>query len=107
MLEGAEVKDPRRASITDDIAPDEMTPEKARELLEQAGDDGRVLGTDPLVLAGAPGRAARLSFLQPFDWEDAERLGRDMGRELRCCGGAIGCCSPRRRSANIPALPAG
>ena len=38
---------PRRASITDDIAPDEMTPEKARELLAQADDDGRVLGTDP------------------------------------------------------------
>ncbi len=47
MIEAEQVKDPRRASITDDIAPDEMTPEKARELLEQAGDDGRVLGTDP------------------------------------------------------------
>ncbi|NHN55392.1 type I DNA topoisomerase [Calidifontibacter sp. DB0510] len=39
--------DPKRASITDDIAPDEMTPEKARELLAAADDDGRVLGTDP------------------------------------------------------------
>ena len=38
---------PRRATITDDIAPDEMTPAKARELLEAAGDDGRVLGRDP------------------------------------------------------------
>ncbi len=38
---------PRRATITDDLAPDEMTPEKARELLDQAADDGRVLGTDP------------------------------------------------------------
>jgi DNA topoisomerase-1 len=38
---------PRRATIGDDIAPDEMTPEKARELLEQSADDGRVLGTDP------------------------------------------------------------
>ncbi|CCH76690.1 DNA topoisomerase 1 [Nostocoides japonicum T1-X7] len=38
---------PRRASITDDIAPDELTPAKARELLEAAADDGRVLGTDP------------------------------------------------------------
>ena len=38
---------PRRATITDDIAPDEMTPEKARELLEQSSDDGRVLGQDP------------------------------------------------------------
>ena len=47
VSEGAQVTDPRRASITDDIAPDEMTIEKARELLDQAGDDGRVLGTDP------------------------------------------------------------
>ncbi|MGV1009932.1 MAG: type I DNA topoisomerase [Dermatophilaceae bacterium] len=38
---------PRRATITDDTAPDELTPAKARELLEQAGDEGRVLGVDP------------------------------------------------------------
>ncbi|WP_392543244.1 type I DNA topoisomerase [Oryzobacter telluris] len=38
---------PRRATINDDIAPDELTPAKARELLELAADDGRVLGTDP------------------------------------------------------------
>ena len=37
----------RRATINDDIAPDEMTPAKARELLDQAADDGRVLGEDP------------------------------------------------------------
>ncbi|MDE9366938.1 type I DNA topoisomerase [Luteipulveratus sp. YIM 133132] len=40
-------KGPRRATINDDIAPDEMTPEKGRELLEAADDDGRVLGQDP------------------------------------------------------------
>ena len=38
---------PRRGSLGDDIPPDEMTPQKARELLDQAADDGRVLGTDP------------------------------------------------------------
>ncbi len=38
---------PRRATINDDIAPDEMSPAKARELLEVAADDGRMLGTDP------------------------------------------------------------
>ncbi|MDO5698132.1 MAG: type I DNA topoisomerase [Dermatophilus congolensis] len=37
----------RRATINDDIAPDEMTAAKARELLDQAADDGRVLGADP------------------------------------------------------------
>ena len=38
---------PRRATIGDDVAPDEMSPAKARELLEAADDDGRVLGQDP------------------------------------------------------------
>ncbi|MEO6021009.1 MAG: DNA topoisomerase, partial [Knoellia sp.] len=38
---------PRRATINDDIAPDEMTPEKARELLDASADDGRVLGQEP------------------------------------------------------------
>ena len=44
--EGSSVA-PRRATITDDIAPDEMTPARARELLEAAADDGKVLGRDP------------------------------------------------------------
>ncbi|OFE18820.1 DNA topoisomerase I [Humibacillus sp. DSM 29435] len=48
VAEGAEVPaTPRRATITDDIAPDEMTPAKARELLEAAADDGKVLGQHP------------------------------------------------------------
>jgi DNA topoisomerase-1 len=37
----------RRATINSDIAPDEMTVAIARELLELAADDGRVLGQDP------------------------------------------------------------
>jgi DNA topoisomerase-1 len=37
----------RRATIKDDVAPDEMTPAIARELLEAAAEDGRVLGQDP------------------------------------------------------------
>ncbi|AKT51153.1 type I DNA topoisomerase [Arsenicicoccus sp. oral taxon 190] len=46
--EGAQLPEtPRRATITDDLAPDELTPEKARELLEVASDDGRELGQDP------------------------------------------------------------
>ena len=48
IAEGTEVPaTPRRATITDDVAPDEMTPAKARELLEAAADDGKVLGQDP------------------------------------------------------------
>ncbi len=38
---------PRRATVNDDIAPDELTPAMARELLAAAADDGRVLGQDP------------------------------------------------------------
>ena len=46
VAEGA-TGETRRATINDDIAPDEMTPARARELLEAAADDGRVLGQDP------------------------------------------------------------
>ena len=38
---------PRRANVPEDIAPDEMTPERGRELLAQAADDGRELGRHP------------------------------------------------------------
>ncbi|HLS74386.1 MAG TPA: type I DNA topoisomerase [Actinomycetaceae bacterium] len=39
--------DAKRASVPDDIAPDELTVAKARELLEASAADGRELGTDP------------------------------------------------------------
>jgi DNA topoisomerase I len=42
--EGAEG---RRASVPDDVAPDELTVDKAKELLERQADDGRELGADP------------------------------------------------------------
>ena len=38
---------PPRASVPDDVAPDELTVAKARELLAAGADDGRVLGTHP------------------------------------------------------------
>lgn len=37
----------KRASVPEDVAPDELTAAKARELLEASADDGRVLGQDP------------------------------------------------------------
>jgi DNA topoisomerase-1 len=39
--------EPRRAGVPDEIAPDELTLEKARELLDQQVDGDRGLGTDP------------------------------------------------------------
>lgn len=43
----AEEAKPLRASIPDDVAPDELTPEMARQYLSEAASDGRVLGQDP------------------------------------------------------------
>jgi DNA topoisomerase-1 len=39
--------EPRRASVPDDVAPDELTVDKARELLETQADGDRELGRDP------------------------------------------------------------
>ena len=54
-----EGEDPRRATVPDDIAPDELTPAKARELLEATADDGRVLGNDPVTGREIIARAGR------------------------------------------------
>jgi DNA topoisomerase-1 len=56
---GGEGGKPRRATVTDDIAPDEMTPERAREILDAAADDGRVLGQDPETGRDVMARAGR------------------------------------------------
>lgn len=42
-----EGQNPPRASLPDDLAPDELTVAKARELLEASNAGDRVLGTDP------------------------------------------------------------
>ncbi|GII98417.1 DNA topoisomerase I [Sediminihabitans luteus] len=47
-VEVEEGKNPPRASVPDDVAPDELTPAKARELIAAGADDGKVLGTDPV-----------------------------------------------------------
>ncbi|MCB7135272.1 type I DNA topoisomerase [Cellulosimicrobium marinum] len=46
-VEVKEGENPPRASVPDDVAPDELTVAKARELLAAGADDGKVLGTDP------------------------------------------------------------
>ncbi|MFZ0158649.1 MAG: type I DNA topoisomerase [Kineosporiaceae bacterium] len=42
-----EAGEPMRASVPDDVAPDELTVEKARELLANQGEGDRELGVDP------------------------------------------------------------
>lgn len=39
--------EPARANVPEDLAPDELTADKARELMESTGPDERVLGVDP------------------------------------------------------------
>ncbi|MFN8097695.1 MAG: type I DNA topoisomerase [Dermatophilaceae bacterium] len=58
-VSGEAAATPKRTSIPDDIAPDELTPEKARELLARSADDGRVLGTDPATGREIVARAGR------------------------------------------------
>lgn len=45
--ETGEIKDPVRANVPADLAPDELTEEKVAELLEMGKNDGRELGVDP------------------------------------------------------------
>lgn len=50
--EPGEDGNPRRASVPEELAPDELTVAKARELLETQPEGDQVLGTDPV--AGTP-----------------------------------------------------
>ena len=47
VTSGVEGEDPKRVSIPDDLAPDELTAAKAAELIENQGDGDRELGVDP------------------------------------------------------------
>jgi len=78
MSEGAG-DTPRRATITDDIAPDEMTPARARELLAQSADDGRVLGQDPATGRDVVAKAGRYGpyVTEVLDEETAALKGKN------------------------------
>ena len=72
---------PRRATVTDDIAPDEMTPERAREILDAAADDGRVLGQDPETGRDIVARAGRYGpYVTEVLDEDEETKASGKGR---------------------------
>jgi DNA topoisomerase-1 len=51
--------EPRRASVPDDVAPDELTVDKARELLETQPDGDLALGTDPATGRHVVARSGR------------------------------------------------
>lgn len=49
----------KRASIPDTLAPDELTPEEARELIKNNAGGARVLGTDPVTGSSVEVRVGR------------------------------------------------
>ena len=59
LAEPAEDGTTRRASVPEELAPDELTVEKARELLETQPDGDQVLGTDPVVGTPIVARSGR------------------------------------------------
>jgi DNA topoisomerase-1 len=69
---------PRRASITDDVPPDELTPAMARELLDRAADDGRVLGQDPATGRDVVAKAGRYGpYVTEVIPEDEQGTGKN------------------------------
>jgi len=51
--------EPQRASVPDDVAPDELTPERARELLATQGEGDKELGVNPATGRAVVARAGR------------------------------------------------
>ncbi|ROS76608.1 type I DNA topoisomerase [Cellulomonas sp. PhB143] len=58
-VEVKEGENPPRATVPDDVAPDELTLAKARELLAAGADDGKELGTDPATGTTIVARSGR------------------------------------------------
>jgi DNA topoisomerase I len=69
--------EPRRASVPDDVAPDELTVAKARELLETNADGDRELGVDPDTGRTVVARNGRFG---PYVTEIVEESGPPNGK---------------------------
>jgi len=78
-VSGKAPEQPRRATLTEGIAPDELTSAVARELLDAAADDGRVVGQDPSTGRDVVARAGRYGpyVTEQLSEEDAARTGKD------------------------------
>ncbi len=90
--------EPKRASITDDIAPDEMTAAKGRELLETASDDGRVLGQDPDNGRDIVAKAGRYG---PYVTEVIPDPDDGAGAAVSAGDGGTGPKKPTKKSAKV------
>ena len=74
-------RDGQRANVPEDLAPDELTPERAEELLSQPSGD-KLLGTDPETGHVLVAKAGRFG---PYVTEQLATRGRRKSRGRRRC----------------------
>ena len=104
---GEDGGEPRRASVPDDVAPDELTVDKARELLETNADGDRELGVDPDTGRTVVARNGRFG---PYVTEIVEETGQGRGQAAHgepVQEHAAADRHARRRAAAALAAPAG
>lgn len=90
--------EPRRASVPEDVAPDELTPAKARDLLETQADGDRVLGVDPATGRTIVAKSGRYG---PYVTEviEEEAAAEPASDAAAAGAGAGGKPAPRKRGA--------
>ena len=107
-LEDAEGK---RANVPADIAPDELTVARARELFARAADDGRELGTDPATGRTIVAKDGRYGpYVTEVLPEPAAEGGAETARDAQGAGstgsaGSAGSTGPKRRGTRKTAAP--
>ncbi|ALD00095.1 DNA topoisomerase I [Actinomyces sp. oral taxon 414] len=110
-LEDAEGK---RANVPADIAPDELTVARARELFARAADDGRELGTDPATGRTIVAKDGRYGpYVTEVLPEPAAEGGAETARDAQGAGstgrtkstGATGTTGAKRRGTRKTAAP--
>jgi DNA topoisomerase-1 len=89
--------DPKRASVPDDLAPDELTVEKARELLETQADGDLVLGQDPATGTTIVARSGRFG---PYVTEQLPEPELDPGLSAAARKKALA-AAPKPRTASL------
>lgn len=102
--------EPQRATVPDDVAPDELSVEKARELLTMSGDDGRVLGEDPATGRDIVVKAGRygpyVTELIPDDAPAADPPGEVSAEVVEGEGDEEPAAKPKKKAAKKTAKKA-
>ncbi|WP_311472452.1 type I DNA topoisomerase [uncultured Actinomyces sp.] len=100
-----------RANVPADIAPDELTVARARELFARAADDGRELGTDPATGRTIVAKDGRYGpYVTEVLPEPAAEGGAETARDAQGAGstgsaGSAGSTGPKRRGTRKTAAP--